>query len=445
MLYVKGISVFRISKVLSLVLAITALVSACYSAWWLRPLAHDGSRYAFHLINLGVPYYDGYRYLHGLFQLPTVFLIKLFPDLSPLPLTRIYFLTLTLPIYAFFVFTISHAKRLFELIIPLTILIIGYLPGNSFLISSMFETVFFFYLMLLSMNSGKKTCFYLFGFLAAIGHSAILMGFIILILLKLVEKYYLHKDVPKRDIVFLSVLSVISIYLTIRMMFHIPIAAGKFIEVLINYLEDFESSKYLSNNICILFIIYLYSNLIPLSFRKPVQVFLTVALASLLVFNADSMLIHRNGFNYRIFILISVLALLPLIWTDKHRRALELSFLTWITLFGVGSAYLIHDLRIGNEYEKFSTEISDLKPGSGCHLYDITGRFRDLATDMSFTFFKVTHDNTYKLDYLVFPEYSMGLDPCTEFRVHDNGIVNFTEYMWMSKRGRYELPAFIDR
>ena len=439
--YAKGFPTFRVSKALSLILAVLAFGSACYSVWWLRPLAHDGSRYVFQMLNLGTTYYDGYRYLHGIFQLPAVLLSE-FGSFSPLTLTRVYFFTLVLPVFGFLIYHITRSQRMHDLIIPLTLLLIGYLPGNSFLINSMFETSFFFYLML---RSEKKIQYYVFGLLAALGHSSIIIGFLLLIGFLLIEKYSRHKQVPATDFIFLSALTVLSAFLTVKMMFHIPVAAGKFVEVITSYLTNFTSERYLSSNICILFLLLLYSNFLNNRYRKIVQPLLAVTAVLLVICIRDPIVIHTNSFDYRIFILVTIIGLLPVIWVARKDYRLEVTFLTWLTLMIVGSAYVIQDVRIGNEYRKLNSYFQNMKPEPGCYVHEVPGQVRSIATGMAYPFYKMIIDNEYELKYLVFPDRTMGMDPCHDFELRKNGIVIFNEFMWMSRNGKFKLPDFINR
>lgn len=444
--YVKGLPSFRVTKAITILLAVLAFGSACYSAWWLRPLARDGSRYAIQMLNLSGPYFDDIRYSHGLFQLPAVFLSRHFSDFQPLSLARIYFLSLVLPVFTFLIYRLWRAENNLSLIVPATILLIGYVPGNSFLINSIFETTFFFYLMTYFLLNERRTGFYIFGILSALGHSSILAGFLILIGFQLVEKFLHKKPLRWSDIFFLMVLCVISILLTIKTIVMAPLNAGGFLWVLPQYLKDIGSPETFTSSICISFLGILLSCLLTGIWRKVLQAFLAILISVLLIMTSGFEFVHANAFNYRVFTLMTMITVILLMWFDMNIRKIEFSSLPVVILIAIGTFHVYHDFMIGREFKRVFYAVQKLESLPGCHLLNVPHEVRFYTSEMAFPIYKIITDNRFDLKYLLFTKMAEQTNPCREFQVSADRQAQFHlghgYFIWMSQTGRFALPEF---
>ena len=441
---------FRRMKLVSMIIAFVAFGSAFFSSWWMRPLARDGSRYVLQMLNLTLPYYDGIRYSHGLFQFPAIVTAQFFPDLSPLTISRIYFLSLTVIVYGVLFYRISKSQTILDLLIPFSLLIIGYIPGNSFLINSVFETTFFFYLMISSwLKESGKWKFYLFGFISSLGHPSVMLGFLLVASLIYVRERSEEKGISWSKIIFLMSLSLVCVLLFCEMMTFSPRSANGFILIPFAYLSEIVTAKSITTSISLLYLVTLYSNLINGKIKFFLQACLFLMILILISIIPDSSKIHENAYDYRFFTVIIVFSLTLFMWLNQFYRKVHISQLSLCSILIIGACYVYHDLKIGHEFKNVISRLREIRPTSGCHIVEIPQDIQKYITFMDFTVFKIVADNSYNLDYLMFAEIPDRQKICSDVIVRsDHQVIFYLGYgvhMWMSNIGKFKLPEFTRR
>ena len=231
-----------------------ACISILFSVYWLKPLSLEGSRITLKFIQNMYPDWDGhgYRFLQIPFQIPALIAIKVFPDIEPLTVARLYFYTLYIPV----IFCISSLflklKNEKELLIGTLVFFMVFLPGMNFQLSHVNETLVIFILAVFSAYRKKFIPFILLSTLVISGHPAILGPFIILLIFFCAEIFYFKRSEYKKFLLTTFILIfvlIIKIRTTLSLQ---PMLASSYFATILNYFsqislssQDFISASYL--------------------------------------------------------------------------------------------------------------------------------------------------------------------------------------------------------
>lgn len=374
--------------------AIVLLLSSVSYCWYLGPLSFDGSRFTV-LLFQSQHFHTELRPLHGLFQIPVLTLMRFLPK-SPLVLVRVYFLTLVLPILFVYSLRIWRARNQTELAIAAATLFVGVLPGLSFPMSSVFETSFFFTLMVYSYLFTKgKFGFYLGGAGVAFGHPIFIPALFFFSLLVLISS-----GKKLRELVFLFVLICISSYLTVKAIRYYPTGTGNSLQTISSYF--LEPGKPYTGILHVTVVFTLLTSTFIFLRHQPNWLWpLTmVVLLFLLIRYPGADALHVGSFGYRIFTAFFIIFLMGFLclFTLKPHKSLKTPYLLALALVTI--PYLYWNVVISRNYRRIFHSLSDLPHQEGCEVIRAS-KLLSTYTQMSLPIEKLFVDNRQVVRSLV--------------------------------------------
>lgn len=382
-------------------LGILILISMTLSDWWLRPLTWDGGRFTFLTFHTMKPYYE-FRPTHGLFQLLPLALGHVSDGISILGLVRFYFILMSIPILSILTFRIYKAQNLPELTIGTTLLIMGYLPGLSFVFSSVFETVFFLLIVFDRFFNGKRNIlFYFAGIFAAFGHPVAIAGFVLFLGLWLIDLFSERVSVTKTDVAYIVGVLTIALFSFFKMIIDFPWMRDVPSRELQTLFESRTEPEIRGIYICFLFLLLLFSNILKGKTKILVQSGLMLLMFYLALTIPNQMSTQAFSHLFRIITSVIFLFLMTFKWYISRWKAVKISGLTLYSLFAIGCLFTYREYQITFDYREVFSSIKNMSITKSCEVIfpeeEITA-----YTQRSLTFFKIFTDDQKDLNYFLF-------------------------------------------
>lgn len=178
---------FRLLKVFGCFCIFLALINAFQSILVLRPMIHDGARYAFLLTHTMTCNYDGLqlRLISCLYQLPSLFYMNFSVQPQPLVSAYLFFGTIYLCLIIMFGALIRLCRSADTLILVLASWVLLIVPGSIFLVNAVPDTALLGLLLFLVLKSDlnnssaiKRISILLLSFTLCFAHQYALIIFI---------------------------------------------------------------------------------------------------------------------------------------------------------------------------------------------------------------------------------------------------------------------------
>lgn len=425
-----------------ILLAIVTFSVLVWSIWWLRPAYIDGSRYAFMMLHRQALYFD-HRLTHGLFQIPSLLWSMMDVDAGPRSLTRIYLYTLIVPIFLTLIFKMGRSRTSAELFVPCAFLFTGLLPGVSYAVSSVFETAFFYLLLQESLVSEKKIKFYLLAVLAAFGHPAFILGFLICMILLYIDHRISGSKIRWKEILFLLILIPVQLYSISSTARDFPGVAGNWKTFAYEYFVNAATPDKAAASLIVAFTILFLCDF--LNFRRKFQ--LQIILFALMVFISTQVtsfhFIQKYSYYFRIFTVGLAMVLGIYLWLRKWKN-IQPSRISLLSLVFVASCFAYWDFRISRFQKDVYEHVGSLRTSEGCMEVPLTWDMR-YYTFIGLTNFKILVDDRWNLDTLFLD--NIVEDACKQIRYAGSSTIlyptGFGTWVWFEINGRFKVSRNI--